>query len=55
MIEKITIPDGWMVFIFPVIKKCFRLTRALIGRKASTPGGLSKLGRIPLSSWATKV
>jgi len=38
----------------PENRKCFKLTRALMGRKASTPGGLSKSGIIPFSSRVTK-
>jgi len=38
----------------PVNKKCFKLTRALKGRNASTPGGLSKSGIIPVSRLETK-
>ena len=40
--------------IVPVNKKCFKLTRALKGRNASTPGGLSKSGIIPVSRLETK-
>lgn len=49
MIKRIK-PEGWISFMIPVYKKYFRLTRALIGKNISTPGGRSVVGRIPFSN-----
>jgi len=47
---KIINPDGCTILIIPVSRKYFRLTRALMGRKASTPGGLLMVTAVPDAS-----
>lgn len=44
---KSTRPAGWMVLKSPVRTQYFRLIRELIGRNASTPGGLATSFPLP--------
>jgi hypothetical protein len=47
---------GWMVLKIPVSSQYFRLIRALIGRKASTPGGrVTVIGSLPWACWTKKM
>ena len=45
---------GCIVLKIPLTSQYLRLIKALIGKKASMPGGLVIVGKIPLSSWFTK-
>jgi hypothetical protein len=55
MTKKMIKPEGWMGLKIPLTSQYLKLIRELIGRNASIPGGRVIVGRMPFSSWLTKI